>query len=176
MWIEVVTPRTSRGHRSKAEDYFLSHQSLAFSHSETILPGPGPEDSSKGTKPDIQKNELNPSHVRTNWCPMSSTCAEEIKQIQSEHPCSVHFYFCPHFGQSFPQVFMVCYSNAADALLTRTQSDGERDARIIKLKMIYAPFCPSWHLEHICSSGTRTDMAPASGTEPAFVSPSQSHS
>lgn len=102
--IEAVTC-PSWSSRNKGEDYFLCHQSLAFSHSETILPGPGPVDSSEGTKPDTQKNELNPSHVGTKWCPMSSTCAahsEEIKQIQSTHLCSVHFYFCLYFRQSFP--------------------------------------------------------------------------
>lgn len=41
--------------------------------------------------------------------------------------------------------------------------------RVIRLKMINAPFCPSWHLEHICPAGTRTDMVPASGIKLPFA-------
>lgn len=45
----------------------------------------------------------------------------------------------------------------------------EMKGRVIRLKMINAPFCPSWHLEHICPAGTRTDMVPASGIKLPFA-------
>lgn len=41
--------------------------------------------------------------------------------------------------------------------------------RVIRLKMINAPICPSWHLELICPAGTRTDMLPTSGIKLPFA-------
>ncbi|KAK9529403.1 hypothetical protein VZT92_013497 [Zoarces viviparus] len=38
--------------------------------------------------------------------------------------------------------------------------------------MMNAPLGPSWHLEHICPAGTRTDMVHASGIKlPLALSP-----
>lgn len=52
---------------------------------------------------------------------------------------------------------------------TKTTSWVKEWSKIIRLKMINAPFCPSWHLEHICPAGTRTDTVAASGIKPPFA-------
>lgn len=41
---------------------------------------------------------------------------------------------------------------------------------VIRLRMINAPFCQPWHLEHICPAGTRAYMLRASGIKLPFIS------
>ena len=124
---------------------------------------------------DIQKNELKPPHVRTKLPQHERSVFKRDKRDRKCTPVQNLLLFLFKFSNirspKAPWLQSCVCERQFPPLTPALIQVEEMSGRVMELKMINAPFCPSWHLEHICSSGIRTDMASASGTEPPFAPP-----
>lgn len=185
-WRLGLSDTLVRGNQSKAEDYSSSHQSPACSQR-------GSQSAQASGQRIHQRGQCLTSRKMSSTLHMSGQIRAQCHRLalrerstferdkrDRKRASSIFFSFSLRFD-SWPHMlpFLNQATEPVHMCVPVSHSDLHRShpliqveemkGKVIRLKMINAPFCPSWHLEHICPSGTRTDMVPASGIKLPFA-------